>query len=310
MGITDVHSHLYHPDWYPQRFQKQLAIDYLRRRGKHVSGELELRELSALNRVLSDRDGSTCLRVMDKAGIEKRALHVVDWGLELGEPVCSVREINEAVLGICYRHQDRLVGFVGIDPRRSDAVSLATWAFDKLGAGGLKLHPTSRDWTLEDDRVSALVELAAQRKLPVMVHTGGSVSVLSDEHCQPNAILRLSARFAGADFIAAHSGFSNWRAFGSDPPPNLWFDLSAWQDGLRREEEQLKTEIEQLLARFPNRVFFGTDSPFYGFNMVFSEMKWIAVVRECAERVGPETVRSVFSGMILTPPQRPNGSEC
>ncbi len=301
MGITDVHSHLYFPDWYPQRFQKQLAIDYLRRRGEHIAEELVGRKLNALNRVLSDRDGSICLRVMDKVGIEKRALHVIDWGLELGEPVCTVWDINEAVLRICRRHQDRLIGFAGVDPRRSDAVSLVAWAFDKLGAAGLKLHPTSRGWTLDDERVAALVDLAAQRKLPVMVHTGGTVSVLCDEHCQPSALLRLSARFAGVDFIAAHSGFSNWRAFGLDQPPNLWFDISAWQERLSIDGEGLKAEIQQLLARFPNRVFFGTDSPFYGFNMAFSEAKWIAAVRECAERVGPETVRSVFSGTIVAP---------
>lgn len=301
MGITDVHAHLYYPDWYPLRFQKQLAIDYLRRRGKGFAEELVGRELNALNRVLSDRDGSICLRVMDKAGLERRALHVVDWGLELGEPVCSVRDINAAILGVCNRHPDRLTGFAGVDPRRPDAVPLMTWAFDKLGAGGLKLHPTSRGWTLEDDRVAALVDLAAQRQLPVMVHTGGTVSVLSDEHCQPNALLGLAARFAGVNFIAGHSGFLNWRAFGSDPPANLWFDISAWQEGLRSDEEELKVEIRQLLARFPNRVFFGTDSPFYGFNMAFSEMKWIAVVRECAERLGPETAACVFSGTILAP---------
>jgi hypothetical protein len=39
MGIADVHSHLYHPDWYPPPFQKQLAIDYLIRRGKPATEE-------------------------------------------------------------------------------------------------------------------------------------------------------------------------------------------------------------------------------------------------------------------------------
>jgi uncharacterized protein len=306
MGITDVHSHLYHPDWYPLAFQKQLVIDYLRRRGEQIAEE-PVGELKALNRVLSDKDGSICLRVMDKAGIEKRVLHVIDWGLELGEPVRTVWEINEAVLGICRHHQDRLIGFAGVDPRRSDAVALVTWAFDQLGAAGLKLHPTSKGWTLADDRVAALVDLAAQRKLPVMVHTGGAVSVLCDENCQPSALLRLAARFRGVDFIAGHSAFSNWRAFGSDPPPNLWFDISAWQERLPSDGKGLKAEIQQLLARFRNRVFFGTDSPFYGFNLAFSEAKWIAIVRECAEQLGPETVRSVFSGTILRP--RPRDSK-
>jgi uncharacterized protein len=106
---------------------------------------------------LSDKDGSICLRVMDRGGIEKRALHVLDWGLELGEPKCTVREVNEAVLSVCDRHPDRLIGFAGIDPSRPDAVPLLTWAFDKLGAAGMKLHPISRGWTLHDDRVAALV---------------------------------------------------------------------------------------------------------------------------------------------------------
>ena len=304
MGITDVHSHLYYPDWYPRPFQKQLAIDSLRRRKKQIAEESVRRELNTLDRVLSDRDGSICLRIMDQVGVEKRALHVIDWGLELGEPACTVWEINKAVLDICRRHPDRLTGFAGVDPRRPDAVSIVTRAFDDLGAAGLKLHPTSRGWTLEGDRVAALIDLAAQRKLPVMVHIGGTVSVLSDEHCQPSALLRLAARFPCADFIAGHSGFSNWRAFGSDPRPNLWFDISAWQERLPSDGAGLKAEIRELLARFPNRVFFGTDSPFYGFNMAFSEAKWIAVVRECAEQLGPETVRSVFSGTILTSPTR------
>jgi predicted TIM-barrel fold metal-dependent hydrolase len=198
-----------------------------------------------------------------------------------------------------------LVGFVGVDPRRPNALALVTWAFDELGATGLKLHPTSKGWTLDDDRVAALIDLAARRKLPVMVHTGGTVSVLCGDHCHPNALLDLATRCAGVDFIAGHSGFSKWRAFGSDPPSNLWFDISAWQERLSSDAEGLKAEISQLLATFPNRVFFGTDSPFYGFNMAFSESKWVMVVRECAERLGPETVRSVFSGTVLARRNRP-----
>jgi len=298
MGIIDVHAHLYYPDWYPQPFQRQLALDSIGRRKITVSEDAVGRELRTLNRILSDKDGSTCLRVMDKVGIEKRILHVLDWGLELGEPVSAIEEIHEAVLSVCRRRPDRLIGFAGVDPRRSDAVALLTRAFDNSGAAGLKLHPTSRGWALEDDRVAALVDLAGQRKLPVMVHTGGTVNVLSDEHCQPSALLRLAARFREVNFIAGHSGFSNWRAFPSDTPPNLWFDISAWRDRLATEGNQLKAEMQQLFARFPARVFFGTDGPFYGFNMAFSEAKWIAVVQDCARQLGPETVRSVFSGQI------------
>jgi len=229
---------------------------------------------------------------------------VIDWGLELGEPVCTIRAINEAILGVCRRHPDRLTGFAGVDPRRADAVSLLAFAFDTLGASGLKLHPTSRGWTLDDDRVSGLVELAVQHKLPIMVHTGTTVKELSDENSQPAAMLGLAARFPAANFIAGHSGFLNWRAFGVNPPSNLWFDVSAWQEFRTHEGGTLKAELQGLLRQFSGRVFFGTDSPFYGFNMTFAEAKWIALVRECAERAGIKSAQSVFAGTVLRSPRR------
>jgi predicted TIM-barrel fold metal-dependent hydrolase len=296
MKIVDVHAHLYHPDWYPYRFQNQLAIDSLRRRRKQIDTAAAARELKTLSNVLSDRDGLVCLRVMDNVGIEKRLLHVIDWGLELGEPTCTIEEVHKAVLGVCRRHPDRLIGFAGVDPRRTDAVPLLTWAIDQLGAAGLKLHPTSRKWTLFDDCVAGLLEVVSERKLPVMVHTGKTVDVLTDVHCQPGALVQLANRFPGVDFIAGHSAFSSWRSFGPSPPPNLWFDISAWQDRLSLDADVLKRDVLDLLTAFRHRVFFATDSPFYGFNVAVLEAKWIAFIRQCAEELGPEALHSVFSG--------------
>jgi predicted TIM-barrel fold metal-dependent hydrolase len=301
MKITDVHAHLYHPDWYPVPFQRQLAIGYLERRRKSVSPESVDRELVGLNRLLSDKEGDVCLQIMDKVGIEKRALLVIDWGLELGEPACTIREINEAVLGVCRRHPDRLTGFASVDPRRKDATALLAWAFDTLGAAGLKLHPTSHEWTLEDERVFALIEVAAEHSAPVMVHSGRTVNPLCSHHCQPDALLRLAARFPAVNLIAAHSGFSEWPAFGAEAPSNLFFDISAWQERIAESGDGVKDEIKQLVARYPGRVFFGTDAPFCGYNLAFSETKWVATVRECALSVGADAERSVLSGSVLLP---------
>jgi len=295
MRIVDVHAHLYHPDWYPYPFQQRLAIDSLSRRKKPVNDHAVAAELETLNKVFSDADGSVCLRVMDKVGIEKRVLHVIDWGLELGEPSCTIRQIHQAILGECREHPDRLIGFAGVDPRRPDAVPLFTWALDVMGAAGLKLHPTSDAWTLDDDRVAALLDVAAARRLPVMVHTGRTVNPLTDKHCQPPALVRLALRFPAVDFIAGHSAFSAWRAFGPTPPPNLWFDISAWQDRMWGDADALKADLMKLMSAFPQRVFFGTDSPFYGFNMPVFEAKWIAFVRQCVTDLQPEITRSAFS---------------
>lgn len=309
MRIIDVHAHLYNPDWYPFPFQKRLAIDALTRRKKPLSLEAVTRELETLNKVFADPDGSVSLRVMDKVGIEKRVLHVIDWGLELGEPASSVRQIHQAILGVCREHPDRFIGFAGVDPRRPDAALLVSWAVNELGAAGLKLHPTSGGWTLDDDRVAALLEVALAYKLPVMVHTGRTVDPLTDIHCQPPALLRLAVRFPQIEFIAGHSAFSHWRQFGPNPPANLSFDISAWQDRLWDDTDALKTEILELLTTFPRRVFFGTDSPFYGFNLAVFESKWIAFVRQCAEAIDLQTPESVFSSRLLAPSKATNNKE-
>jgi predicted TIM-barrel fold metal-dependent hydrolase len=299
MRIIDVHAHLYHPDWYPYLFQRQLAIHSLGRRKRSVDEGAIARELGQLNDVLTDRDGSICLHVMDKVGIEKRVVHVIDWGLELGEPVTAIHDVHKAVLAVCRTHSDRLIGFAGVDPRRKDAVWLVRWAVEEMGAAGLKLHPTSREWTLDDDRVAALMDVAFGYELPVMVHTGRTIDPLTDINCQPSALLRLATRFPQVNFIAGHSAFLRWSSFGPTPPANLWFDISAWQDRLSLDADVLKTDVMKLLTTFSRHVFFGTDSPFYGFNLPVLETKWVAFVRRCAEELGLEALNSVFSGRLF-----------
>ena len=132
--------------------------------------------------------------------------------MALCEPASDPWQIHQEILGICQRFGDRLVGFAGIDPRRAYAPELMRWAFDDLGAQGLKLHPTS-DWSLRDERTHCVVELAANRELPVLVHVGRTVDVLNDRNSQPVAFLDLARAFPETNFIAGHSGFELWEEF-------------------------------------------------------------------------------------------------
>lgn len=297
MNITDVHAHLYSPDWYPQKFQNQLAVEYFARKRKNTQEGFLDEQIARLNYVLKDPDGSLTLRLMDKLGITRRVVHIIDWGLELGEPSASIRDIHRLILRVCARYPDRLVGFAGVDPRRHDALDLLAWAFDDLGAAGLKLHPTSRSWTLFDEPVRKMLDMVERRRLPVMVHTGKTVSILSDLNCQPSSIVQLAVQFPSISFIAGHSAFSAWRRFQSSGPvpSNLFFDISGWQDQLAENREGLKTEIESILRTFRNRVFYGTDSPFYGYNIFSSESLWIEFLQECTESLDEQAKHAFFS---------------
>ena len=210
--IIDAHAHLFHPRWYPRDFFCDIVSDFVRRQlrlGRNVDsskGELQL------TRLLSDDTGEVTVRLMDQLGIDKRVILILDWGMALCEPASDPWQIHQEILGICQRFGDRLVGFAGIDPRRAYAPELMRWAFDDLGAQGLKLHPTS-DWSLRDERTHCVVELAANRELPVLVHVGRTVDVLNDRNSQPVAFLDLARAFPETNFIAGHSGFELWEEF-------------------------------------------------------------------------------------------------
>jgi hypothetical protein len=271
--IGDFHAHLFHPRWYPERFQQAMLRDFQQRQGTVQKGAMPASAMVV--RMLSDDNGTATIRIMDKVGIEKRIILVLDWGVELGEAEASIRTIHTDILSICQRFSDRLIGFAGIDPRRKDAVEVVSWAFESLGARGLKLHPTG-GWSLTDPRTFEVVSLAAGHGFPVLVHLGKTVDVLSDRNAQPAPFLELARQFPEVPFIAGHSGFDLWETFmRNDVPANVYFDISGWQERIRGAGENIIEDMSRLHKAFPGRVCFGTDSPFYSFNLVLSEQRWL-----------------------------------
>lgn len=269
--VLDAHAHLYHPRWYPAAFNEQLAASAAASSPR--AGEVALR-------ALSDDSGEAALRSMDRAGIDRRVLLVVDWELELGAAELSIQAVHEAVLGICAGSPDRLTGFAGFDPRRPDAADLLAWAADDLGARGLKLHPTSAGWTLHDERTLRLVEVAAKRGLTVLVHVGETFRGLVDRNATPQAFLALAGRFPEVTFVAGHAGFRRWRDFGAagSLPANVLLDVSGWQS-LDDGSDVFARELLELLRRFRGQVVFGSDSPFFGLPASGADARWLDRVR-------------------------------
>lgn len=286
--IVDVHAHLYAPEWYPSAFRAQIALGFLRSRGRQCTAAQIETQARQLDSALADRDGSITLRVMDRAGIECKMIHVIDWGPELGEPECDIRAIHQAVLGVCAKHSDRLIGFAGIDPTRADATEILRWSFSSLGASGLKLHPTSQRWTLRDQCVAALISECEAVNAAVMVHTGRTVEILSDRNASAPDLCTLARQFPSVSFIAGHSGWENWGAFAqmTDIPDNIFFDVAGWQGRLKRDAHNLASDIRGLVQHFGDRVLFGTDSPFYGYNLPHSEQNWILFAEAAVAEVG------------------------
>lgn len=274
--ITDAHAHLFHPSWYPRAFLEATVRDFVTRKEK--SGRrVDATGIShQIVRMLTDATGDTTVRIMDKVGIEQRLIMIIDWGIELGEAEKSIWQIHQEILAICNRFSDRLIAFAGVDPRRADAAELLTCAFDSLGAQGLKLHPTG-GWRLMDPRTLEIVSMAADRGLPVLVHLGKTVDVLSDANARPEPFVELAKQFPAVPFVAGHSGFDLWKTFvgSSSIPDNVYFDISGWQERVQGDGANVIADLTRLHNSFPGRVCFGTDSPFYSFNLIPSEKQWV-----------------------------------
>jgi len=143
------------------------------------------------------------------------------------------------------------------------------------------------------------VESAAQRALPVVVQVGRTVDVLSDRSSQPDAFLGLARAFPKTSFIAGHSGFELWKSFtvNQNVPRNVYFDVSSWQEAAARDADGTRADLATLLKKSPRRVCYGTDSPFYSYNLMVSESNWLRFVSDAAD---PETAAIMLCNPIFS----------
>jgi uncharacterized protein len=169
-------------------------------------------------------------------------------------PLCvttGYRAENDRVIEECRRYPDRLVPFARIDPRTRRPDIDARDARDALAAGarGLKLHPRAEEFTLDDPGVDAVLAVASEARVPVVVHAGMGVGSFGE------ILVELARRHRGCRLVLAHAGISDlgwlWRELGDHP--NVFFDTAWWNP-------------VDLLALFalvpPGRILWGSDAPY------------------------------------------------
>jgi len=82
-----------------------------------------------------------------------------------------------------------------------------------LGAVAVKLHPVHGAFRPGAGTLYALYHLCAERGVPVIVHTGGSIFPGSEpEAGDPGLMRQVIADFPGVTFVLAHGGRGQWYA--------------------------------------------------------------------------------------------------
>ena len=158
-------------------------------------------------------------RIMDRYGISKAFMFCMDEPDR--EP--AFRAPNDRTLEFAERSGGRLIPFVRLDLTGESPIEEATRCLDR-GARGIKLHPRAQRFTLNDERLAPVFELAAERRVPILIHGGRGLPPIADH------LSRLVERYPEAQLIIAHGGIADMAALAGAfaGRKGVFFDTSVW----------------------------------------------------------------------------------
>jgi len=158
------------------------------------------------------------LRVMDEHGVTRAFMFCMD------EPDRhpGFRAPNDRTLAHAERSNGRLIPFVRLDLAESP-IEEAERCLDR-GARGIKLHPRAQGFLLNDERLRPVFALAAERRVPILIHGGRGLPPIADN------LGRLVDAHPEAELIVAHAGIADLAGLAAvfAGKPGVFFDTSAW----------------------------------------------------------------------------------
>jgi len=166
------------------------------------------------------------------------------------------------------------------------------------GARGIKLHPRSQSFMLDDVRLSPIFELAAARQVPILIHGGRGLPPIAAE------LGRLMDGNPGVQLIVAHGGIADLAALSEAfaGRESVFFDTSMWSP----------VDLLDVLSRIPpEQILYASDYP-YGLQptALFIALRTARVAglneEQVRELLGGTAAR-IADGEPQKPPTRPAG---
>jgi predicted TIM-barrel fold metal-dependent hydrolase len=173
---------------------------------------------------------------------------------------------NEIIADAVRDHPGRLIPFCAVNPWHLDRAVAEVAARAQAGFRGVKLHPTLHGYHLSDEALVGPV-LEAVREAGMVVICHGA----SDLYNAPPEFALVAGRFPETAFLMAHSGtfWSHEQAVElARQTPNLYLETS------RVPVHEISYSVAEL---GPEKVIWGTDSPFVDYAFEFHKMERVAV---------------------------------
>ncbi|MBI3666257.1 MAG: amidohydrolase [Acidobacteria bacterium] len=200
-------------------------------------------------------------------------------GLKRSVMIASAPGDEDSAADAQRAYPHRLVGYFMLDPTAADAAERARRAVERLGLRGICLFPAMHKFSVQDERLRPICELAGERPgVVVFVHKGvltvgvrkklGLPSPFDMSYSNPMDLHRVAQEFPRVNFVLPHFGAGYFREtlMLGDLCPNVHVDTSSSNSWIRYVPglSGLKEVFSRALQVFgPRRILFGSDSSFF-----------------------------------------------
>ncbi len=157
---------------------------------------------------------------------------------------------NARILEAMEAYPERILGYVVVFPSDPEKVQQSVERWLAKGFTGLKFHDTN-GFPYADAAYEPAYAIAHERRLPILLHTWGEESQLTD-------IRSVAERYGDAAFITAHSGSENEEAY-----VEIANDLANVYLGLAYSAAPRGLVARLVEAVGAEKLIWGSDSYFY-----------------------------------------------
>jgi uncharacterized protein len=296
LAVSDAHVHFFsHRFFTALAEQKQVPVDSL---APMLGWQLPNEDPEHL--------ATAWVQELDRQGVSRASL------------IASVPGDQESVIAAVRAFPQRFYGYMMVNPV---APSPAADVERALGSGhihGLCFFPAMHRYSIQDDRVAALLDLLANSPRTIaFVHCGvlsvgirkklGLPSPFDMRFSNPIDVHQVALRYPQVRFVIPHfgAGYLREALMLCDLCPNVYLDTSSSNRWMRYEEAHvdLRAVFRRALdVAGPKRLFFGTDSSYFprGWNQEIFETQTkalyeIGITEETARLIFHENLLQLFS---------------
>ena len=202
------------------------------------------------------------IEAMDRYGIGKAVISSTE------AIAGDAKKGNDGVARIMKAYPDRIIGYCVPNPFRGPFEELKRCI--DLGFRGVKLHPYWSGCPMDNRMLLPVYEEAQRRSMPLLFHSGGSLTSPDFRFTTPEMIVRLAKQFPAVSFIVGHMGLERWLDLVDAAPraENVYLDITMSIPDVER--------VEMAVAAVgAERVLFGSDLP------LLNPAVPIGLVQEC-----------------------------